>query len=58
MSVKQSKGFWVETASNGEKVYCHKVKRNGKFTIIKKSLRELAEILNSKFNPKDKPGDP
>jgi hypothetical protein len=45
---KKPKGYWIETAPNGEKLYCHKVRRNGKTMTIRKSLCELAEILKSK----------
>jgi hypothetical protein len=42
----QPKGYWTETDDNGEPVYCHKTKHRGETVVIRKTLREIAEILN------------
>lgn len=42
---KEKKGYWIEYAPNGEAYYCHKVKCSNKKSVIKRTLRELTEIL-------------
>lgn len=42
---EKPKGYGTETAPNGEKLYRHKVKRNGGYVVIKKNLKELTELL-------------
>lgn len=42
----QRKGFWIETAPNGKKLYCHKVRLNGKKIFVKKTLSEIAAEMD------------
>jgi hypothetical protein len=43
----RGKGFWIERLPNGEKVICFKIRSRGKTHIVKLTLAQLREILDT-----------
>ena len=44
------KGYWYETAPDGEKVFCFKVRHHGEKRIIRKRLSEIEAEANFYLN--------
>lgn len=39
------KGFWTETAPNGEKLFCFRTRHNGENHAQKLTLEEIEEVI-------------